>query len=494
MSLPQLPTELLYSIAERIWSSPQLTPSDRICFMLSSKLVSKTWSLIYDDVFSYDIHILSKSFYYHLFNYIALSPSYGSNYLARCKRITFTVCGNSSLSHGDIDDVAQSQNPDQTRPLLEYMSRFDMAKLPSLQGLDIVYYNAGFPDPCAQGFFVSLPEYLPHLSVSYTFSSDISSSTIDNLRKTFTRVLKVRYAQPKVGTLEINGADEYIAAIWESLFPDRKKLIRDSKEEKQKLIPVRTEFDENYAIRFLLVNLFRAQEFRELVKEQQEEEDAAHVEIGTSEDVDEDGPLPPAPDVSRSPTERSVEIVETNVSRRDKRRKGTLFENRDAVRVWENEVQGVKFISSISPDKLTAHPLTFPSCDFLGDVGYVNNAGTFSPLFNALEPYVVQGCMIPSLHGYGQVDVQDSSNDTSDIVHTKDSSKNRVMGAFRKIWKPKTSSARKNNAESKTLDKNVAEMWFKANVDRVVQVYKNESPETTVRRENLVLVVGRISR
>ena len=317
--MSSLPVELLYDVVESAWSST-LTPSERVQFMTTSRLISKAWSAIYDSVFATHIHIPSKSFYYHLFNDI-------SRDFSRCQCVTFTVYG------GLLPDGTETLPPRS----LEFIHHFDMKKLISLQTLNVVYYNAAFPDPCAQGFFVAMPDFLSELKISYTFSPDIPPSLIQDLRRSFSRSYKVRYVEPEVGTLEINGADEYIAAIWESIFPRREKLIRDGKEEKQPLIPVQTPFEWNYALPYVLRDLLRAREFNRLhCANHSETLRSPRPSVATTggEPV-----LPAPPDVSRSPTERSVKIT-TPVFERQQALLGD-----EPLLVRENNLNGVRLIS-----------------------------------------------------------------------------------------------------------------------------------------------------
>lgn len=54
----------------------------------------------------------------------------------------------------------------------------------------------------------------------------------------------------------VNGADEYVAATWESLFPTRERLIRDGRQEAEPLLGVTSLFVPDQA---LLVRLKDAQ-------------------------------------------------------------------------------------------------------------------------------------------------------------------------------------------------------------------------------------------
>lgn len=238
MTAHSVPTELLYDIIERAWALP-CNPIERIQFMTTCNRISKSWAAVFDNIFSLDIHVPCKSFYYHLFND-------NSRDFSRCQTITFSVYSNLH------------------RPQafgLNFLTKFDMKKLTFLRTMNIVYYETYFPDPYTEGFFLALPDFLPTLTISYTFHADTSPKIIESFRKNFVRESKVRYAQPKIGTLKINGADEQICAIWESLFPTRGKLIRDGKEEKHHLIPMSSQFDPIYGVPFLLKNWKREQEF-----------------------------------------------------------------------------------------------------------------------------------------------------------------------------------------------------------------------------------------
>jgi len=474
-----LPVELLYDIVETAWSST-LTPAERVQFMTTSRLISKGWSTIYDTIFSANIHIPSKSFYYHLFND-------KSRDFSRCRCITFTVCG------GLLPDGTDLLPPCS----LEFMHHFDMKKLTSLRTLSIVYYNAAFPDPCAQGFFLALPDFLSELNVSYTFSPDIPESLIQNLRKGFSRSYKARYIEPDVGTLEINGADEYIAAIWESIFPKREKLIRDGKEEKQPLIPVQTPFEWNYALPYVLRDLLRAREFKRLhCPNHREALRSACSSVATTED---EPVLPTAPDVSRSPTERSVKMASPVLERQQ------TLPREESLLVRESNLNGVRLIS-YSPIKTSSLP-PMP----LGEVGYIDTSdGAFSSLFNALELHAAGDLVIPSLHGYGQVQIQTvrykRDQDNNMIMPDQDSisaaqeagckdgglsKAKKAVGAILRAASEKVGGGKlkfkPKNLDFKYLEKEVAEPWFKENVDRIVKLY---GQSFGITRDNLVLVTG----
>lgn len=58
----------------------------------------------------------------------------------------------------------------------------------------------------------------------------------------------------------VNGADEYVAATWESLFPTRERLIRDGRQEAEPLLGVTSLFVPDQA---LFVRLEDAQRQRD---------------------------------------------------------------------------------------------------------------------------------------------------------------------------------------------------------------------------------------
>jgi len=122
----------------------------------------------------------------------------------------------------------------------------DIKKLVSLHTIHLVYYDMMFPDPYVQVFFYALPNYLERLIISYNFSPHVPLSAIDFHLKHFMRYSKTRYAEPLVGALEVNGADEFITAVWESLFPNPKKLFMDGKE--VRLMKATSNFDRQHAL------------------------------------------------------------------------------------------------------------------------------------------------------------------------------------------------------------------------------------------------------
>lgn len=215
------PTELLYHIIEQVWESP-LTPDERVNFMTASKLVSKQWSTIFEKISSSNLHIPCESFYHRLFYKNAIRD------FSKCKRLTFTIYDRRcaySTTHPSIRKAS-------------YMQRDDITKLTSLDTICINYYNSTFPDPCDHCAFSAIPNGLSRLVVSYTFSSDIPSSLVAYHRRHFERRTTSYYVNP-IGILEVNGADEHVAAVWERFFPIREKLIRDGIEESKPLPRVR---------------------------------------------------------------------------------------------------------------------------------------------------------------------------------------------------------------------------------------------------------------
>ena len=255
MSQIHAPTELLYEIVHKIWESP-LTPDERVQFMKSSRFVSKRWSAVSEDISSSDVHIPCESFYQYFF-------SDDRREFVKCKRITFTVYDPGHMHSIGLSSVRS----------LSYMRQAHIAKLNALKTMNIIYHNTTFPDPYLQGFFLALPQYLPRLSISYTFSPKIPRNIIAYHRRHFVRQSSVRYANPAVGTLEVNGADEFIAAVWESLFPERDRMFRDEKEEKMPLMRISSQFDFNYALLVRLLDIHRQQEQK---VQRREETSTAH--------------------------------------------------------------------------------------------------------------------------------------------------------------------------------------------------------------------------
>src|SRR6266550_9243269 len=234
------PTELLYCIIDRVWELP-LTPDERIDFMIVSTLVSKGWSAILDDISLYHLHIPCESFYHRVF------ACDNTRDFRQCKRLTFTVYDPPNPAYPTIHQFRT----------LSYMRHIHIAKLTSLNTVHINYYNSTFPDPYVQGFFSAIPDGLPKLAISYTFSLDIRPSTIEYHRRHFERKSKIRYAEPRIGTLEVNGADEYVAAVWESLFPTREKLIRDGRQDTEPLLRVTSIFAQEQAFLVRLADMQR---------------------------------------------------------------------------------------------------------------------------------------------------------------------------------------------------------------------------------------------
>ncbi|KAK2462199.1 hypothetical protein APHAL10511_005787 [Amanita phalloides] len=488
-----IPTELLYDIIERAWALP-LTPDERLQCMLSFTLISKSWAAVFDDISSTDIHVPCKSFYYHLFNDITRN-------FALCKTITFTVA--SPPGHKFCEPFS-----------LGYMTQFDMKKLTSLRTMNIVYYHKGFPDPYTEDFFLALPKFLPKLTVSYTFPPGMSQRMIKNLQTGFVRRSKMRYAKPRIGVLEVNGADEQIAAIWESLFPTRSRMIRDGKEEKQMMIPMSNQFDPIYGIPFLLKNWQREREFLDLHSSRLGAYSTYRSESPSRFSGDEGNwALPLSPDVTRSPTDSSVVSTSSNQKRRSK-----MPTREDPLQLRQIKVHGVQLVvTSAFPAEQCFAEFSWTAVPKLGDVGYFSKGtGMFTSLFNAFEPHVVQQFTIPSLRGYGEVQVNSLKwieRQSSDSAHIQGSHSldvipeseklfeakegsviracrailkaagDKVVGGGKRIFKAKDPEFR--FIESK--GKNVAETWFEENHSKVLALYGRLQG---ISRVNLALVTG----
>ncbi|KAF8723825.1 hypothetical protein AX14_009150 [Amanita brunnescens Koide BX004] len=501
MTAHSIPTELLYDIIDRAWAAP-CNPIERIQLMTTWNRVSKSWTGVFDDIFSIDIHVPCKSFYYHLFNDI-------SRDFSRCKTITFCVL------------------PHRHHPVtLNYLTKFDMKKLASLHTMNILYFNAFFPDPYMEGFFLALTDFLPKLTVSYTFGPETSPHVIEGSRKRFVRESKVRYAQPKVGILEINGADEHICAIWESLFPTRGKLIRDGKEERHHLIPMSSHYDPIYGVPFLLNNWKREQEF--MMRHPSRYVHGLHLRSDSPSTLlsGEDG-WPLSPDVTR---DSSVASTSSSQKRRNKMR--TREEPTHFIQI---KVHGVQVLATDAlPAEKCSSAFSWTSVPKLGEVGYFSKtSGMFSSLFNAFEPHVVDFLTIPSLRGYGEVQVQ--SMKCGERVHdnvpqaqgyfadvtTPDSDTHgkpaklgsdhpeikeggggmarakramcflkaageKVVGGGKRMFKAKDPEL----SYIECNGKNVIETWFEENVEKILALYGRVQG---ISRENLVLVTGVIA-
>src|SRR6266576_693344 len=218
MSQVSSPTELLYDIIEQVWESP-LTPDERVNFMTTSKLISKQWSTIFEEISSSNLHVPCESFYLRLFSNNATRD------FCKCKRLTFTIYDPScvySTTHSPARKVS-------------YIKCDDIMKLTSLDTICINYHNSTFPDPYLHCAFSAIPGGLPRLVISYTFSPDIPSFLVAYHRRHFERRTTVCYVELHIGILEVNGADEHVAAVWEGFFPASEKLIRDGREETKPL-------------------------------------------------------------------------------------------------------------------------------------------------------------------------------------------------------------------------------------------------------------------
>ncbi|KAF8636078.1 hypothetical protein AX17_003785 [Amanita inopinata Kibby_2008] len=492
MAIMTLPAELLYHIIGEIWSM-SLTPNDRVQFMTSSKLVSRDWSAVFEDLSSSNVHIPCESYYDYFFND-------ADQDFSACKTITFTVY--------DPDRARAVETPSACS--LSYMRHIDIASLMSLQTINIVYHDTAFPDPYTQDFFLALPGYLPKLTISYTFSPGMPLFLINALRQRFKRETNVRYAEPRVGSLEVNGTDEFIAAVWESLFPERETFSMDGKQLAEPLLRVSNRLE------LMLGVLMRLKKIQQQMPLRQPSASSSYSVVGhhsneaTLVASDEDASV--LQDMSRSGTMSSVASTSSRVSRGN---------NRTPMEITQVETDSIRFLSSNS--SLADLPSSvFSNLNVsLGELGYIDKSTrTFAPLFNVLEPHDVEEHTFPSLHGYGEVHVRsvkhkrhqnqyttvlpapvrgrDASADDGSSVEGRREGKSKVKNVvviLKTAGREVVSRIRRrgNHVEFKYIDSKgvfAAENWFVANADMVERLY---GEKLGVRKEDLVLVTGTVA-
>ena len=126
LQVSALPIELLHEIIALVWESDVL-PDERIQFMTASRLVSKPWSSIYENIASSDLHIPCENFYQYLFNDATPSRDF-----SKVKRITFVV-------YNDYTEVAPNY-----RLWCEFMRCFGtvIVKLTSLRAIRMDYHDS----------------------------------------------------------------------------------------------------------------------------------------------------------------------------------------------------------------------------------------------------------------------------------------------------------------------------------------------------------------
>ncbi|PFH46975.1 hypothetical protein AMATHDRAFT_68639 [Amanita thiersii Skay4041] len=491
------PVELIYEVICTLWGS-NLSPDDRIHFMTSMKRVSRIWSAVFEDVSSSIVHIPCRSFYQQYFASV-------TRLFSACKTITFTVA------------------PDGHHcPHLSYMRPKDIAKLTSLETMNVIYYNMGFPDPYTQEFFLALPHFLSKLSISYTFSPDIPPAYIKAMRRQFKRESKVRYVTPQVGTLEVSGADEWITAIWESLFPERQRLIMNGKELREPLMRVSNTLDLTLGL-LLKLRLYQQEKVAPHVEKCESpltsgSERLSHASTLVANDGEKGATTPR--DISRTATTSSIASSSSDAKGRSREAAAVI----PRMQVVQVEADGIRFLSTNALIGDLPSTLVASTSASLGDLGYFNkSAGRFVPLFNVLEPHDVEGYCIPSLHGYGEVQVrhikqqqqryqnqqatvlpvqgrlrdisaEEEEGDVDRELAGQRCTKEVIKSLLKAVTRVGQRSGRGKKGELRCLGVKgtaAAEMWFSANIDCVLRVYEHS---LNLNKEDLLLVTGVVVR
>lgn len=392
-----------------VWELP-LSPDERVQFMTASKLVSKTWHALFSQISATDLHIPCESYYIRYFH-----GQYRD--FSECNRITFTV-----------------YDPKNERPTtrdLAFVRRSDMEQLISLHTIKLVYHDTTYPDPYTQGFVIALPDFIPKLSISYTFSPDVPTYLIEYYRKHFQRDWKTRLVNRQIGFLEVNGANKYIAAVWESLFPSRVRMLVDGKDTRRRkpLMKIENRVDVQMgSLHQLLLRQVHQQDRLEAVRKRH----------------------------SQSKSKRKL------------------------LEVKKVQVDGISFLSTDLSN--TPPHITCSKAWCVGDIGYIKGT-TFEPLFNACDVQIIGNYFIPAISSTGEIDIKTIRMDGS-CEECSDGAMERMKKFMQRIL-PSQPTTRIQCFDPRS--EGTVWKWFELHFERI-QKYCAE--QTSQCKENIVLVTG----
>ena len=224
------PTEILEHIILEAWSSP-LSADERISLMVSSLLVSKSWSVAFIRVSSRDVFIPCASYADQFFRTLREeSPIYDEHtrflpdYL--CRSITFQVHNvpRDATEHHGVRLFSDGSREGQALASSLYNIRW-LGYLPNLRRVSIEYVNWGFDDIFDQYRLIAFPEQVTELELKYTFTPGVPRPFVDNLRSEYERRDCLSWRMPSIRRLVTVGAPDAMVQDVLSICPNVKMSI-----------------------------------------------------------------------------------------------------------------------------------------------------------------------------------------------------------------------------------------------------------------------------
>lgn len=172
MTACRLPTELIEDIISEFWLS-DISPDDRITFMISSMLVDKTWMDLFARISFKDVYVPCASYVSQYCRTLQKRPTIYAKHLPNtfpqqlCRSLTFTPTGASV--HPDPSNVADNTVPYHKRTRLGEAidsTVHDLANyLPNLRRVSIEYSDTHFNQIYSDLRYFSLPKQVTVLEL-----------------------------------------------------------------------------------------------------------------------------------------------------------------------------------------------------------------------------------------------------------------------------------------------------------------------------------------
>jgi hypothetical protein len=250
----------------------------------------------------------------------------------------------------------------------------------------------------------------------------------------------------QIGILEVNGANKDIAAVWESLFPSRVRMVVDGKDTRRRkpLMKIENRVDVQMgSLHQLLLRQAHQQDRLEAARKRhgQRKSKRKYLEVRK---VQVDGISFLSADPSYS-TSRLIRLVFSGFS-----------------------------LTLSAPSHITCHKAL---C--VGDIGYIKGT-TFEPLFNACDVLIMGNYFIPAISSTGDIDIKTIRMDGS-CEECPNGTMERMKKFMQKVLtSPPTTRIQCFDPRS---DSTVWK-WFELHFERV-QTYCAE--QTSQCKENIVL-------
>jgi hypothetical protein len=235
---PWLPIELIENIISEVWSSP-LSSDERITLMTSSALVNKTWSNMFFRVSFKDVYIPCPSYFDQ---YLRILREDSPIFDEHTKSLPDILCRSINLmvEHTPIYPalVSTCDEPPMGKVLSDLAYTLtSIPYLPNLRTISVEYLNTGFDDLFDNFRFISFPEQVTDLELTFTFTPLTPRWLVDALRTNPVRQECIQWALPSIRRLSIKGGSEALIADMVSVCPEMEVLEIDTPVESEHMLP-----------------------------------------------------------------------------------------------------------------------------------------------------------------------------------------------------------------------------------------------------------------